>query len=71
MLDFFSDSPFDKWRVLYWALANKLNSPWPGEAYPKFDLQQHNLLCSELKQLYVLLTRWGPGASVMLLLPWA
>ncbi len=60
MLDFFSNSPFGpKWRVLYWALQHVLHSPWPAEAFPDFDRQLHHLLCSELKQLYVLLTRWG------------
>ncbi len=60
MLDFFSDSPFGaKWRVLYWAMQHLLGQT-PGCAYPAFDRQAHNLLCSELKQLYVMLTRCAP-----------
>ena len=39
-----------KWRVLYNYFKNEENKP-------DFDLSKHNVLCCELKQLYVLFTR--------------
>lgn len=56
LYNFFADSPLrNKWRVIYafmveQGLATNLT-------FPQFDVRQHNLLCSELKQLYVMLTR--------------
>lgn len=64
MYNFFSDSPLGiKWRVVY----NYLHQTRPSSAHsgihspepacPPFDPVRHHLLCSELKQLYVVLTR--------------
>ncbi|GAQ79821.1 tRNA-splicing endonuclease positive effector [Klebsormidium nitens] len=62
--NFFSDSPLGvKWRVVYNYLNNVRPSsahsefPSPELACPPFDPVRHHLLCSELKQLYVVLTR--------------
>lgn len=61
LYNFFSDSPFgSKWRVAYSYMAE--NSLLDGKngrpmSFPQFDAQKHNLLMSELKQLYVVVTR--------------
>ncbi|PWA64845.1 uvrD-like Helicase, ATP-binding domain, P-loop containing nucleoside triphosphate hydrolase [Artemisia annua] len=59
LYNFFGTSPLkDQWRVIYgymkqhnW-LADKL-----PQSFPTFDEARHSLLCSELKQLYVAITR--------------
>ncbi|KAA8532334.1 hypothetical protein F0562_032411 [Nyssa sinensis] len=56
---FFSSSPFkNKWRVIYEYMKERdlLDSNSPP-SFPSFNQEKHNLLCSEMKQLYVAITR--------------
>lgn len=55
----FSSSPLrNKWRVVYGYMKNKDILSSPEEiSHPDFDRNKHYLLCSELKQLYVAITR--------------
>lgn len=48
----------NQWRVIYEYMNDQdlLDDNFP-EAYPHFDLAKHNIMCSELKQLYVAITR--------------
>lgn len=48
----------DQWRVLYEYLEEKdlLDADSP-KSFPSFSESRHNILCSELKQLYVAITR--------------
>ncbi|KAL6607967.1 hypothetical protein ACP70R_041030 [Stipagrostis hirtigluma subsp. patula] len=59
LYNFFSSSPFrNKWRVVYGYMEG--NDIFPSSkkiSYPEFDGNKHFLLCSELKQLYVAVTR--------------
>ena len=49
--NFFGTSPLgNDWRVIYSQMET-------NEAHPEFNIQRHNLLCVELKLLYVLVTR--------------
>ncbi|KAF3321067.1 TPR and ankyrin repeat-containing protein 1 [Carex littledalei] len=59
LYNFFGSSPLEnKWRVLYAYLENEdLFDPSMTRSYPSFDIASHYLLCSELKQLYVAITR--------------
>ncbi|XP_078174345.1 uncharacterized protein LOC144568004 isoform X2 [Carex rostrata] len=59
LYNFFGSSPMEnKWRVLYGYLENEdILDPSMTRAYPRFDVASHYLLCSELKQLYVAITR--------------
>lgn len=59
LYNFFGSSPMEnKWRVLYGYLENEdILDPSMTRAYPRFDIASHYLLCSELKQLYVAITR--------------
>ncbi|KAI3470132.1 hypothetical protein Pfo_026795 [Paulownia fortunei] len=59
LYNFFGSSPMsNQWRVVYEFLKEKdlldANSP---KSFPSFNLSRHNILCSELKQLYVAITR--------------
>ncbi|KAL2459853.1 uncharacterized protein Fot_54597 [Forsythia ovata] len=59
LYNFFGSSPLTrKWRVIYKFLREKdlLDSSFP-ESYPNFSQFRHRILCSELKQLYVAITR--------------
>jgi hypothetical protein len=59
LYNFFSSSPLqNKWRVVYDYMKNK-NVIASSEqiSHPDFDRNKHYLLCSELKQLYVAITR--------------
>ncbi|XP_012837482.1 PREDICTED: uncharacterized protein LOC105958028 [Erythranthe guttata] len=59
LYNFFGSSPMsDQWRVLYEFLKEKdlLDSTTP-KSFPSFSESRHNILCSELKQLYVAITR--------------
>lgn len=48
----------NQWRVLYEFLKEKdLLDDSSTRSFPAFDQTRHNLLCSELKQLYVAITR--------------
>ncbi|KAL2892242.1 TPR and ankyrin repeat-containing protein 1 [Bienertia sinuspersici] len=57
LYNFFGSSPLkDQWRLIYEFMEKKLcllNS----ELYPSFTNARHNILCHELKQLYVAITR--------------
>lgn len=62
LYNFFSDSPLhNKWRVIYGFLQEEVacssQTRSQPSGFPSFDVKKHNLLCSELKQLYVVLTR--------------
>ncbi|KAK4424964.1 Helicase SEN1 [Sesamum alatum] len=59
LYNFFGSSPMSsQWRVVYEFLKDKdlldANSP---KSFPNFSQSRHNILCSELKQLYVAITR--------------
>ncbi|KAL3835054.1 hypothetical protein ACJIZ3_009790 [Penstemon smallii] len=59
LYNFFGSSPLiNQWRVVYEFLKQNdlldTNSP---ESFPSFTHSRHNILCSELKQLYVAITR--------------
>jgi hypothetical protein len=59
LYNFFSQSPLrNKWRVVYEYMKNK-DAIASSEAisHPVFNRNKHHLLCSELKQLYVAITR--------------
>ncbi|TKW14788.1 hypothetical protein SEVIR_5G190200v4 [Setaria viridis] len=55
----FSSSPLrNKWRVIYGYMKENGTIALPEKiSYPKFDGNKHFLLCSELKLLYVAVTR--------------
>ncbi|CAI6007409.1 unnamed protein product [Closterium sp. NIES-65] len=61
--NFFSGSPMaSSWRLLYHYMRDHSLIPSAEDGSgrwqcPSFDPKRHNLLCSELKQLYVVLTR--------------
>ncbi|XP_060669691.1 uncharacterized protein LOC132799244 isoform X1 [Ziziphus jujuba] len=58
LYDFFGSSPLtNKWRVIYEYMKEQdlLDSDSPS--FPHFNESKHNILCSELKQLYVAVTR--------------
>ncbi|CAD6264208.1 unnamed protein product [Miscanthus lutarioriparius] len=59
LYNFFSSSPLrNKWRVLYDYMENKNVIALSKEgSHPDFDRNKHYLLCSELKRLYVAITR--------------
>ncbi|CAM6125858.1 unnamed protein product [Calypogeia fissa] len=61
LYNFFSDSLFGRnWRVIYSYMADNStleNQNGRTMSFPQFDVQKHNLLMSELKQLYVVVTR--------------
>ncbi len=63
VFNFFSDSPSAaKWRTLYGYMAEQglltpAQAASPRYAAPVFDAKRHAALRTELKQLYVLLTR--------------
>lgn len=58
MYNFFGSSPLkNQWRVIYEYMKEQglLDSTAPGN--PSFSQEKHNVMCSELKQLYVAITR--------------
>ncbi|GLJ34036.1 hypothetical protein SUGI_0684510 [Cryptomeria japonica] len=58
LYNFFSSSPLGtKWRVIYDFMNQKGLDSCEQNQYPKFDSIKHNLLCSEVKHLYVAITR--------------
>ncbi|KAL7106268.1 hypothetical protein ACP275_07G101400 [Erythranthe tilingii] len=59
LYNFFGSSPMsDQWRVLYEFLKEKdLLDSTTSKSFPSFSESRHNILCSELKQLYVAITR--------------
>ena len=59
LYNFFGTSPLkDQWRVIYGYMKDH---DWLDEKYlpsfPPFKEAKHSVLCSELKQLYVAITR--------------
>ncbi|PWA62544.1 uvrD-like Helicase, ATP-binding domain, P-loop containing nucleoside triphosphate hydrolase [Artemisia annua] len=59
LYNFFGTSPLkDQWRVLYGYMKkhNLQNKELP-RSFPTFNEARHSILCSELKQLYVAITR--------------
>ncbi|KAG6515462.1 uncharacterized protein LOC121971003 [Zingiber officinale] len=59
LYNFFGTSPLKKkWRVIYeYMEKHSILDPSIARAFASFGLEKHNLLCSELKQLYVAITR--------------
>lgn len=57
LYNFFGSSPLKNWRVIYNFLLSENLCPSEVYSCPKFDLSKHYKLCSELKQLYVAITR--------------
>ncbi|CAL5025640.1 unnamed protein product [Urochloa decumbens] len=59
LYNFFSSSPLrNRWRVVYDYMKSKdVIASSEQISYPGFDRNKHYLLCSELKQLYVAITR--------------
>ncbi|KNA11547.1 hypothetical protein SOVF_134110 [Spinacia oleracea] len=59
LYNFFGSSPLkNQWRVIYefMQVQNLLDSKLQ-QSFPNFNPAKHNVLCSELKQLYVAITR--------------
>ncbi|XP_042503955.1 uncharacterized protein LOC122081053 isoform X2 [Macadamia integrifolia] len=59
LYNFFGTSPFkNHWRVVYEYMKEQdmLDASLP-RSFPSFNKAKHNVLCSELKQLYVAITR--------------
>ncbi|XWS34413.1 hypothetical protein CRYUN_Cryun21dG0036400 [Craigia yunnanensis] len=57
LYNFFGSSPLkNQWRVVYEYMKDQslLDANW---SFPSFKTAKHNILCSELKQLYVAITR--------------
>ncbi|PIA31055.1 hypothetical protein AQUCO_05300110v1 [Aquilegia coerulea] len=59
LYNFFGTSPLKKqWRVVYeYMNEHNLLDPTSPQSFPSFDEAKHTILCSELKQLYVAITR--------------
>ncbi|CAO2036355.1 unnamed protein product [Urochloa humidicola] len=58
LYNFFSSSPLrNRWRVVYDYMESKDVIASEQISHPGFDRNKHYLLCSELKQLYVAITR--------------
>ncbi|WOL05870.1 hypothetical protein Cni_G14601 [Canna indica] len=58
LYNFFGESRFKKWRIIYEYMKKQgVLDPSISRSCPSFEPEQHNILCSELKQLYVAITR--------------
>ncbi|KAI3844636.1 hypothetical protein MKX03_026738 [Papaver bracteatum] len=59
LYNYFGTSPLkNQWRVLYeYMMEHKLLDPNEQISFPSFSKTKHKILCSELKQLYVAVTR--------------
>ena len=59
LYDFLGSSPLkNEWRVVYnYMNKNNLLGPDSPKSFPSFNKAKHKLLCFELKQLYVAITR--------------
>ncbi|KAL3582369.1 hypothetical protein D5086_016701 [Populus alba] len=58
LYNFFGSSPLkNKWRVVYEFMKEQDLLDAISPSFPSFILAKHNVLCSELKQLYVAITR--------------
>lgn len=48
----------NQWRLIYgYMTSSNLLEPGQSKSFPCFDMSRHSVLCSELKQLYVAITR--------------
>ncbi|XP_065871329.1 uncharacterized protein [Euphorbia lathyris] len=59
LYNFFGASPLrNKWRVMYQYMSEqRLLDASTGQSFPSFNPSKYNIMCSELKQLYVAITR--------------
>ncbi|KAL5061399.1 hypothetical protein RYX36_033003 [Vicia faba] len=58
LYNFFGTSPMkNQWRVVYGYMEKQGLLEPKSKSYPNFNDSKHNILCSELKQLYVAITR--------------
>ncbi|CAI8586619.1 unnamed protein product [Vicia faba] len=59
LYNFFGTSPLkSQWRVIYEYMNEQdMLEPTEFKSFPSFNDSKHNILCSELKQLYVAITR--------------
>ncbi|WJX52814.1 hypothetical protein P8452_38884 [Trifolium repens] len=60
LYNFFATSPLqNRWRVIYDEYMNEQDmlEPTESKSFPSFNDSKHNILCSELKHLYVAVTR--------------
>lgn len=59
LYNFFGSSPLkNQWRVIYEYMKEQdILDTTAIKSYPSFNDSKHNILCSELKQLYVAITR--------------
>ncbi|XP_074264825.1 uncharacterized protein LOC141587273 [Silene latifolia] len=58
LYNFFGTSPLeDQWRIIYEYMVENRLLPAKQESLPQFSHSKHNILCYELKQLYVAVTR--------------
>ncbi|XP_042503973.1 uncharacterized protein LOC122081069 isoform X2 [Macadamia integrifolia] len=59
LYNFFGTSPLkNQWRVVYEFMKEQdMLDAFPPRSFPSFNMAKHNVLCSELKQLYVAITR--------------
>ncbi|MQM02509.1 hypothetical protein Taro_035273, partial [Colocasia esculenta] len=59
LYNFFGSSPLKgQWRVILdYMHSHKLLGSGHAKSFPGFEMTRHNVLCSELKQLYVAITR--------------
>ncbi|CAI8617698.1 unnamed protein product [Vicia faba] len=59
LYNFFGTSPLkNRWRVIYEYMSEQdMLEPTESKSFPSFNDSKHNILCSELKQLYVAITR--------------
>ncbi|KAK2383849.1 P-loop containing nucleoside triphosphate hydrolase superfamily protein [Trifolium repens] len=59
LYNFFGTSPLqNRWRVIYEYMNEQdMLEPTESKSFPSFNDSKHNILCSELKQLYVAITR--------------
>ncbi|XP_047306378.1 uncharacterized protein LOC124909781 [Impatiens glandulifera] len=57
LYNFFGSSPLNNWRVVYEFMKLRELLDDKCMSFPSFDTTRHGILCSELKQLYVAITR--------------
>ncbi|KAJ4972464.1 hypothetical protein NE237_005638 [Protea cynaroides] len=58
LYNFFGTSPLkNQWRVVYEFMKEQDMLDALAPKFPSFNMAKHNVLCSELKQLYVAITR--------------
>ncbi|XP_074280809.1 uncharacterized protein LOC141605808 isoform X2 [Silene latifolia] len=58
LYNFFKTSPLqEQWRIIYEYMVENRLLPGNQESLPQFSHLKHNILCYELKQLYVAVTR--------------